>query len=85
MALDGTSLVFVHGLGGHLYKTWSKNDVFWPRDLLSKDLRNVRVMTFGYESHAVKFFEKVSQNKIRDHARTLLEDLRYRRKEEEEV
>ena len=26
-------------------------DVFWPRDLLPKDVKDVRVMTFGYYSN----------------------------------
>lgn len=27
------------------------HDVFWPRDLLPKDVEDVRVMTFGYLSN----------------------------------
>ena len=73
---DRTSLVFVHGLGGHCYNTWSKNGVFWPRDLLGEDVQNVRVIVFGYDSDVVKFFGRVSRNQIRDHARTLVADLR---------
>ena len=82
---DRTSLVFVHGLGGHWYNTWSKNGVFWPKDLLSKDVQNVRIIVFGYDSDVVKFFGRVSRNQIRDHARTLIADLRRCRKKEDEV
>ena len=84
-ASGSTNLVFVHGLGGHWYNTWSKNGVFWPRDLLSKDVQNVRIITFGYDSDVVRFFGRVSQNQIRDHARTLITDLRRRRKKGNEV
>ena len=80
-----TSLVFVHGLGGHWYNTWSQNGVFWPRDLLSRDLQNVRIIVFGYDSDVVKFFGRVSRNQIRDHARTLIGDLRRCRKAGDEV
>ena len=80
-----TSLVFVHGLGGHWYNTWYKNEVFWPRDLLSKDVQNVRIITFGYDSDVVKFFGQVNRNQIHDHARTLVADLRRCRKKKDAV
>ena len=81
-----TSLVFVHGIGGHWYNTWSKNGVFWPRDLLSRDVQNVRIITFGYDSDVVGFLGRASWNpKIRDHARTLTADLRRCRKKGDEV
>ena len=82
---DPISLVFVHGLEGHWYNTWSKNGVFWPRDLLSKDVQSVRIMTFGYDSDVVKFFGRISRNQILDHARTLIADLRRHRKKGDEV
>ena len=46
-------LIFVHGLGGHLEKSWrvkDQADSFWPRDWLHKEeaLQNARVHTFGY-------------------------------------
>ena len=77
--------MFVHGLGGQRYDTWSKNGVFWPKDILSRDVPNVWMITFGYDSGVVRFFGRVSQNQIHDHARTLLGDLRSYRKREEEV
>ena len=79
------SLVFVHGLGGHWYSTWSKNGVFWPKDLLGEDIENVRIITFGYDSNVVKLLGRVSRNQIHDHARTLVADLRRCRKKGDEV
>jgi len=40
-------IVFVHGLGGDRNSTWQKDNVVWPRDLLSKEdsLRQVRIIT----------------------------------------
>lgn len=31
-----------------------KKKVFWPRDLLPKDLPNARILTFGYDADLVK-------------------------------
>ena len=82
---DRTSLVFVHGFGGHLYHTWSKNGVFWPKDLLSGDVQHVRIITFGYDADVVRLFGRVSRNQIHDHAQTLISDLRGCRKKGQEV
>ena len=77
--------MFVHGFGGHGYNTWSKNGVFWPRDLLSRDVRNVRIITFGYDLDVVRFVGRASRNQIHDHARTLIGGLRRCREKEDEV
>jgi hypothetical protein len=49
------SIVFVHGLCGHCTKTWTKDNVCWPKDLLSKEeaLSHTRVLTFGYDAYVV--------------------------------
>jgi hypothetical protein len=79
------SLVFVHGLGGHPVKSWSKYDVYWPKDFLGPDVPNVRILTFGYIAKAATIVGAVSQNTIHDHAKALVSDLRRQRKKEEEV
>ena len=38
-------IVFVHGLGGTSQSTWSKEGVFWPRDLLKEEFPRARIMT----------------------------------------
>ena len=52
---------------------------------MSQDVQNVRIIVFGYDSDVVKFFGRVSRNQIRDHAQTLIADLRGRRKKGDEV
>lgn len=42
---SNVDIVFVHGLGGKRHRTWMKNDVFWPVDLLAKDFPQARIMT----------------------------------------
>jgi hypothetical protein len=47
---EGVDIIFVHGLYGHRVGTWTKGSVCWPRDLLGHDVKNARVITFGYAS-----------------------------------
>lgn len=53
--------------------------MFWPKDLLSKDLPNSRIITFGYDADIVNFLSPASQNCIGDHARNLLNYVTNRR------
>lgn len=39
------SIVFLHGLRGDAYKSWMKDDICWPRDLLHDDIPHARIMT----------------------------------------
>ncbi|KAK0514865.1 hypothetical protein JMJ35_002244 [Cladonia borealis] len=64
-------IVFVHGLGGKRYHTWTKDGVLWPRDLLAKDFTRARIMTWGYDAKIMKFFGPPGQSNIRDHAKSL--------------
>ncbi|MCJ1476590.1 hypothetical protein MMC13_005256 [Lambiella insularis] len=43
-------LIFLHGFGGNRITSWSQDNVCWPRDLLPQDVRNVRIITWGYNS-----------------------------------
>jgi hypothetical protein len=72
---SGTDLVFVHGLRGSRLKTWSSGDVFWPRDLLKDDVKNARVITWGYDASVANAFTYASKESIFGHADTLLSDL----------
>ncbi|MCJ1396165.1 hypothetical protein MMC18_009054 [Xylographa bjoerkii] len=60
-------VVFVHGYGGDRFTSWTRDGICWPRDLLRKDVPNVRVITWGYDTS--------SDATIEDHANNLLLDL----------
>jgi len=78
-------IVFVHGLRGDKRETWSHGNVFWPKDLLPKDLPFARIMTWGYNAEVVNFNCEPSQNSIAGFSGDLLSDLSSLRLSEEEV
>ncbi|KAH8725559.1 hypothetical protein GQ44DRAFT_726991 [Phaeosphaeriaceae sp. PMI808] len=43
-------IVFVHGLRRHRTKTWEKDGVVWPKDLLKDDIKKSRIFSWGYDS-----------------------------------
>jgi hypothetical protein len=70
-------IVFVHGLTGGSAKTWfdAPSGIYWPSDLLAKDLPNVRILAFDYDADVTKLLGAVSQNNLCSHAEALLSDL----------
>ncbi|KAI9855850.1 MAG: hypothetical protein M1813_009369 [Trichoglossum hirsutum] len=69
-------IVFIHGLTGSSNKTWlDKNGLYWPIELLSKDISDTRILAFGYNADMVNFWNPASQNRISNHALDLLGDL----------
>lgn len=72
---DVNSVIFVHGLRGHAFETWSKGLVFWPRDFLKDDIPNVRIITWGYDSGVANALKYASKESIFGHSETLLGDM----------
>ena len=50
--------------------------MFWPLDLLPSNIRNARIISFGYDSQILGFFYGANnQNSLFAHARNLLQEL----------
>lgn len=66
-------VVFVHGLGGGSEHTWTKDDVFWPKDLLplQEPFQRTVIHSFGYDSD----FKKSSTLNINDFSKSLLNSM----------
>src|SRR5271155_3835517 len=50
--------------------------VYWPRDLLAHDLKEARIISWGYDADVAQPFHHSSQASIFDHSENLLTDLR---------
>ncbi|KAJ5903949.1 hypothetical protein N7504_006332 [Penicillium tannophilum] len=70
-------IVFVHGLTGNRESTWTdkKSRIFWPKQLLPRDLPTARVWTFGYDADIIGALKTASSNTLRDHGKSLMHDL----------
>ncbi|KAF2452985.1 hypothetical protein BDY21DRAFT_417479 [Lineolata rhizophorae] len=70
-------IVFVHGLTGHRDKTWTAEmrETPWPEELLSQDIRDARIVTYGYDTDVVYWTRPAGQNILREYATNLVDDL----------
>ncbi|KAL8693885.1 MAG: hypothetical protein Q9224_003668 [Gallowayella concinna] len=69
------SICFVHGLNGGSVSTWKKGEVFWPYNLLAKNIPEARIITWGYDANVAHFLSPTSANRVKDHAKGLSNDL----------
>lgn len=67
-------IVFVHGLTGSSYTTWrhERTGLYWPKELLGKDLGDARILSFGYDADVVRLWNPASSNRVGNHAENLL-------------
>jgi len=76
---DMYSIVAVHGLNGHPFMSWTTetSKKMWLKDpsFLPSDLKNSRILTFGYNAKVEAIFGKATANHIRQHAHTLVAEL----------
>ncbi|KAN0086965.1 hypothetical protein V8E54_000653 [Elaphomyces granulatus] len=76
-------LVAVHGLNGDAKQTWThgKTNALWLQDFLPQDVKNIRVMSFGYNASAALGNTTAT---IADHAKDLLGCMVDKREEADE-
>ncbi|KAI9760567.1 MAG: hypothetical protein M1840_002382 [Geoglossum simile] len=45
-------IIFIHGLTGNSYDAWleAKSGIYWPIQLLGRDVPDARIMSFGYDA-----------------------------------
>lgn len=69
-------ICFVHGLTGNRESTWTAagQSEPWPKTLLPSEIRNARILTYGYDAYVVSR-SVASNNRLKDHARNLLNAL----------
>jgi pimeloyl-ACP methyl ester carboxylesterase len=71
-------IVFVHGLCENRISTWcSDNGLLWPQKLLSHDISDARILTFGYDADVTKFNldDELADGRIKTQAADLCERL----------
>ena len=77
--LTPISIVAVHGLNGHPFNTWTtdKTKTLWLKDdkLLPKNLKQARILTFGYNAAVAALLGRTSSDRILQHAQTLIAEL----------
>ena len=75
---DVISVIAVHGLGGHAFRTWTHKETgkMWLRDFLPGKLPNTRIMSFGYDA---KVLNSKSVIGMMENAQNLLADIRSNR------
>ncbi|RPA81635.1 hypothetical protein BJ508DRAFT_306459 [Ascobolus immersus RN42] len=76
--LTEVDIIFVHGLGGGSFRTWSPGSDpvrFWPNRLLPVDIPQARLHTFGYNADFTSPRTANSQS-VLDFAKQLLERMR---------
>jgi hypothetical protein len=69
------SIIAIHGLDGHLAKSWTAGDgTLWLRDLLPEKVPHARILTYGYDAYT-RGRDKLANASIHDLAKNLLSSL----------
>ena len=80
-------IVFVHGLTGNAYDTWLYKDkdkeVHWPNQLLSQDISDARILSYGYDADILQFLGPASNSRLSNHAENMVRHLVRMRQETE--
>lgn len=70
-------IVFVHGLTGNAYSTWFHKEagVHWPSALLGRDIKDARILSFGYDADINIIWKPASNSRLSNHAEHLVRSL----------
>lgn len=70
-------IVFVHGLTGNAYSTWFHKEagVHWPTALLGRDIKDARILSFGYDADIINIWKPASNSRLSNHAEHLVRGL----------
>ncbi|MCJ1283103.1 hypothetical protein MMC26_002430 [Xylographa opegraphella] len=74
-------VVAVHGLNGDPFRTWTWTteglEKMWLKDptLLPSNMKNSRILTYGYDAMVTAVLGKTSSDRILQHAQTLVAEL----------
>jgi len=65
----------VTGLAGHAFGSWRNREThqMWLKDFLPHDIQNIRIMTYGYDSHLVG--QGKTENRLLDYQRLFIQDI----------
>ncbi|KFG82253.1 hypothetical protein MANI_110838 [Metarhizium anisopliae] len=63
-----TNLLFLTRHMGDRTKTWIKNDVLWPDELLVPKIPTACILTFGYDAEIVHFWFRPAENRVKLYA-----------------
>ena len=68
-------MVAVTGLAGHAYGSWRNRRThrMWLQDFLPKDIKNIRITTYGYNTRLTK--NSLDMSRLEDHKRHLISQL----------
>jgi len=68
-------VIAVTGLAGNAFGSWRNRETqqMWLKDFLPRDVQNIRIMTYGYDSRLVG--QRKAENRLLDHQRLLIQDI----------
>ncbi|KAJ9607306.1 hypothetical protein H2200_008379 [Cladophialophora chaetospira] len=74
LVISVARIVAVHGVGEDLHSAWTDKTtgLLWLRDLLPKDVQDIRVLSFGYNGSADSFFNGADDDPLYPTAETLV-------------
>jgi hypothetical protein len=68
-------VIAVTGLAGHAFGSWRNREThrMWLKDFLPHDVKNVRIMSYGYDSSLLG--RSQAENRLLDYQRLFIQDI----------